>query len=168
MTSRLLVDKLEGKTASGTIQMPAGMTLQTLEGFSYTRVTSTTSTFVDTGVSISITPKFSTSKVLIICKHTFEANGSVSAYAGLRLLRGSTNIAHIDNMICYNYNTGEAHVTGGTGVGIVLDSPNTTSATTYKTQFNNPNGTGTTYCNADNSSSYERSRGSIIVMEVAQ
>ena len=29
MTSRLLVDKIEGKTTSGTIQMPSGMVIQT-------------------------------------------------------------------------------------------------------------------------------------------
>ena len=168
MTSRLLVDKLEGKTTSGTIQMPAGMTLQTLEGFTYTRVTSTSETFVDTGCSVAITPKFSTSKVLIICKNTFETNSHESARAGMRLLRDSTNIAELDNMIAYNYVSGEASVTGGTGVGIVLDSPSTTSSITYKTQFNNPNASGTTYCNADDSGSYERSRGSIIVMEIVQ
>ena len=147
----------------------AGLTLQTLEGFTYTRVSSTSETFVDTGASIAITPKFSSSKVLIICKHTFETHSNVNARAGLRLLRGSTNIAELDNMIAYNYNTGEAHVTGGTGVGLVLDSPSTTSAITYKTQFNrNVDLGGTVYCNADDSSSYERSRGSIIVMEIAQ
>ena len=165
--STLKVDTIQGKTTAGTVAMPAGMTLQTLEGFTYTRATSTSTTFVDTGCSVAITPKFSTSKILIICKNTFEVNSNVNARAGLRLLRGSTNIAEIDNMICYNYNTGEAHVTGGTGVGIVLDSPSTTSATTYKTQFNNNSGNGTVYCNADDSSSYERSRGSIIVMEIA-
>ena len=158
--------KLTG--AAGSIVSAPGMTLQTLEGFSYVRVTSTSATFIDTGVSVAITPKFSTSKVLNICKNHFETNSSATAYAGLRLLRDTTNIAEIDNLIAYNYNTEEAHVTGGPGVGIVLDSPSTTSAITYKTQFNNPNASGTTYCNADNSSSYERSRGSIIVMEIAQ
>ena len=168
MTSRLLVDKIEGKTTASTVQMPTGMSLQTLEGFSYTRVTSTSETFVDTGCSVAITPKFSTSKILIICKNTFETHSHVSARAGLRLLRGSTNIAELDNMIAYNYNTSEAHVTGGTGVGLVIDSPNTTSAITYKTQFNrNVDLGGTVYCNADDSSNYERSRGSIIVMEIA-
>ena len=155
-------------TDGGGVTAP-GMTLQTLESFSYTRVTSTSETFVDTGVSVAITPKFSTSKILILCKHMFEVNGNTGARAGLRLLRDTTNIAELDNMIGYNYNTGEAHVTGGTGVGMVLDSPSTTSAITYKTQFNrNFDGGGTVYCNADDSGSYERSRGSIIVMEIAQ
>tara|TARA_B100000575_G_scaffold252049_1_gene219816 strand:- start:741 stop:1247 length:507 start_codon:yes stop_codon:yes gene_type:complete len=167
MGSTLTVDNIVGATTAANVKLPAGSTLQTLEGFSYTRVTSTTATFVDTGVSVAITPKYASSKVLIICKNTFETNSHESARAGMRLLRGSTNIAELDNMIAYNYRSGEASVNGGTGVGIVLDSPNTTSAITYKTQFNNPNATGTTYCNADDSSSYERSRGSIIVMEIS-
>tara|TARA_A100000172_G_scaffold79498_1_gene66718 strand:- start:549 stop:1079 length:531 start_codon:yes stop_codon:yes gene_type:complete len=176
MASELHVDAIKhsGGTSALTIDSSgnvhgAGLSLQTLEGFSYTRVTSTSETFVDTGVSIAITPKFSSSKVLIICKHTFETNGNEGARAGLRLLRGSTNIAEIDNMIAYNYVSGEASVTGGTGVGLFIDSPSTTSATTYKTQFcRNFDGGGTVYCNADDSGSYERSRGSIIVMEIAQ
>ena len=169
MASILKTDKIEGVTASGTVQMPAGMTLQTLEGFSYTRVTSTSETFVDTGVSVAITPKFSTSKILILCKHLFEVNSNENARAGLRLLRDTTNIAEIDNMIAYNYVSGEASVTGGTGVGMVLDSPSTTSAITYKTQFcRSVDLGGTVYCNADDSGNYERSRGSIIVMEIAQ
>ena len=166
--STLRVDKIEGMDTASKVIMPAGITLQTLEGFTYTRATSTSATFVDSGVSVAITPKFSTSKVLIICKHTFETNSSTSVRAGLRLLRDTTNIAELDNMIGYNYNTGENHVTGGTGVGLVLDSPNTTSTITYKSQFNNNSASGTVYCNADDSSSYERSRGSIIVMEIAQ
>ena len=167
MGSTLTVDNIVGATTAANVKLPAGSTLQTLEGFSYTRVTATTSTFVDSGVSVAITPKFTSSKVLVICKHTFETHGHESARAGLRLMRSGTMIAEIDRMIAYNYVSGEASVTGGTGVGLFIDSPSTTSSITYNTQFNNPNSSGTTYCNADDSGSYEKSRGSIIVMEIS-
>ena len=36
MTSRLLVDKIEGKTTSGTIQMPSGHVVQTVTNISKT------------------------------------------------------------------------------------------------------------------------------------
>jgi len=68
MTSRLLVDKLEGKTTSGTIQMPTGYTLQTIinspdTGASTHNVTSFTE--VSSGMRTSITPKFSNSLIFI-------------------------------------------------------------------------------------------------------
>ena len=46
--STLSVDTIQGQTTAANVKFPAGVTLQTLEGFSYTRVTSTTATFVDT------------------------------------------------------------------------------------------------------------------------
>ena len=55
MTSRLLVDKIEGKTTSGTIQMPAGHVIQTVQALK-TDVFSTSSTsFTDiTGLSVNL------------------------------------------------------------------------------------------------------------------
>jgi len=66
MTSRLLVDKIEGKTTSGTIQMPSGHIIQS-QFHQFNDQTSTSSTsFVDiTGSSFTFTPKFSTSKLHI-------------------------------------------------------------------------------------------------------
>ena len=71
MTSRLLVDKIEGKTTSGTIQMPSGHVVQTkLHSFNdETEIASTS--FTDcTGSSFTFTPKFASSKLII----RFDAN----------------------------------------------------------------------------------------------
>ena len=65
MTSRLLVDKIEGKTTSGTIQMPAGHIIQTISG-TFTGTTSKSGTSysdIDSSLNLSITPKFATSKL---------------------------------------------------------------------------------------------------------
>jgi len=43
MTSRLLVDKIEGKSTSGTVQMPSGHVVQT-QFHTFTTLTNTTST----------------------------------------------------------------------------------------------------------------------------
>ena len=67
MTSRLLVDKIEGKTTSGTVQMPEGSLVQ------YKRVSTQANTgnYTSTSYShlspfdLSITPKFATSKLVI-------------------------------------------------------------------------------------------------------
>ena len=67
MTSTLKTDKIEGVTASGTVQMPAGMVIQTVQTISRTLVSTSSSTYAEasTAFRCSITPKFSTSKLLI-------------------------------------------------------------------------------------------------------
>ena len=71
MTSRLLVDKLEGKTTSGTIQMPSGHVVQVITATSGdgSAITATTTTWVSGGAEseVSITPKFNNSKILVMC-----------------------------------------------------------------------------------------------------
>ena len=68
MTSRLLVDKIEGKTTSGTIQMPSGHIVQTttmvaVNDVQVTGSNSSSNTAVGSGVLCSITPKLANSKI---------------------------------------------------------------------------------------------------------
>jgi hypothetical protein len=135
----------------------SGSVLQTVEG-SYATTTSTTSlTFVDTNLSATITPKSSSSKILVIANQAgcgkYGGNGSIV----LELLRGATQLSvhygGYDNTTGYNF------------VGSIcinyLDSPATTSATTYKTRFRSEVSGQTTNVNDANS------RSSIILMEIA-
>lgn len=95
--------------------------------------------YVDvSGLSVTITPTLSTSKILIIT--TFAILGSGTAYQSgqVQLLRGSTSISA---ELVGSYYPGGA----STNFAIYLpyaknyvDSPATTSATTYKMQINNP------------------------------
>ena len=85
MTSRLLVDKIEGKTTSSTVQMPSGSVIQiqnaTLAGAS----NSTTSTsFTDTGLTLNITPKFATSKILVLVHHAISIQSNANTRADFR------------------------------------------------------------------------------------
>jgi len=103
-----------------------------------TQQTSTSATYADvTGGSISITPSATSNKILIVSADSLLAS-SAAADAGIRFVRDATNIF-----------TGVAGVmagnTGGSFTSIYLDAPATTSATTYKVQFNRNGGTGTVY-----------------------
>ena len=138
MTSRLLVDKIEGKTTSGTIQMPAGHVIQTVSTSFSTEVTESGSSFVDTGLSLAITPKFSTSKVLVFVHQMAKA---LDGAGRMNLLRGSTSLEEQ-----YFGESEGVHWFGPINV-ILLDSPATTSATTYKTQMRT-NGAGTVGVNS--------------------
>jgi hypothetical protein len=105
-----------------------------------TSVTSTSTSWSDTGLQATITPTASTSQILIIVTITgIEKSGNT--YYASKLLRNSTDIL--------NYAEGRAGITSSTadnGIGssshTYLDSPATTSATTYKMQFQNRAGTG--------------------------
>ena len=85
-----------------------------------------------------------------------------NAYMGLRLLRGSTDIALIDHLVGLNGGTASNYI--GTSGIMYLDSPSTTSATTYKMQFNSEANNATVYINRPNGANVATS--TITVMEV--
>jgi hypothetical protein len=130
----MIIDGTNGLTFNNaTTQASAGSILQVVYGSTSTFVSSSSSTYADTGLSVSITPKFSTSKILVLVDHNgTNKDGSGSVYMGVRIVRGSTTIL--------TYGTGEGLssttlVRFGSTSASYLDSPATTSATTYKTQF---------------------------------
>lgn len=107
---------------------------------SYSTSTATTSTtYADTGLTATITPSAATSKVLILTAQTLSMDRSAGGlYSKLKLLRGGTDILTVGNT---SFGM-EVYATGVTALDLrstqpvnYLDSPNTTSATTYKTQF---------------------------------
>ena len=111
----------------------AGNVLQVVTGNTTTAVSTTSSSWTDTTLSASITPSSSSNKVLIIISQGFLSLSN--AYGGLKILRGSTDL------FTYGYAT-NGPSSGGTitmGSFQYLDSPSTTSAVTYKTQFNASN-----------------------------
>ena len=66
MASILKTDKIEGVTASGTVQMPAGMVVQTVYHSFSDETSITSASFADcTGSSFTFTPKFASSKLII-------------------------------------------------------------------------------------------------------
>ena len=99
--------------------------------------TTSTSSYVDvTGWAATITPTAATSKVLVF--YTAVTSGNGQYWAGFQILRGVTAVG---NGTASGSATAANKVTfgngnDGTGVtGMYLDSPNTTSATTYQMQI---------------------------------
>lgn len=125
--STLYVDTINEKTSGNGIEIP-GHVLQVVQS-TITSTPSTTSTsFTDTGLSVTITPKSSSSKVLITADY---GTGTANSSAGMviQLVRGSTSLFY----------RGVAYSSSGAVYAVDsfshLDSPATTSATTYKVQF---------------------------------
>ena len=113
-----------------------GKVLQVVQGTTTTLTSTTSLTYADTNLSASITPSLASSKIAIFVTGAVE-NNSAGAVGGVRLMRGATSIYEWSNRI---QNEG-GYLSVGMAINYV-DSPATTSATTYKIQINE-NGTGT-------------------------
>ncbi len=120
--------------SASAVQASSGRVLQVVQGSTTTVTTTSSTSFVDTSLSASITPSNSTSKILITLNGTVY--GTSTGYNNtpeIALLRSST-------ILCYQtfINDGSSSSQGPTnGVGACityLDSPATTSSTTYKIQ----------------------------------
>jgi len=124
-----------------------GKVLQVVQATLTGSVSTASTSFTDTGLTVSITPSAATSKVLIITTHCAGAFKTSGTDAGVyfTLLRGATDL-NIPGGSFASY----LLATGSTGSRELfsmvtfsyLDSPATTSSTTYKTQYKVSNGTG--------------------------
>ena len=137
MASQLRVDKIlpvDGAPTGG-----GGGIIQVVSTTKTDTFDTTSTSFVDiTGLSVSITPKFSTSKILVTY-HTNAAMEDDGYRGGLRLMRDSTAIFVGDSAGSRPQLSN--HLVEATGTqqqfsysGQTLDSPATTSAVTYKLQ----------------------------------
>jgi hypothetical protein len=111
-----------------------GKVLQVVNATYSTQTSTTSTTFADTGLTATITPTSATSKILVFvnqvgCHRNSGTNGALQ----LRLLRGATSIVTFEKYL--GYNSGTVEINAGSASTTYLDSPATTSATTYKTQL---------------------------------
>ena len=115
-----------------------GKVLQVVSASYSTATSNSTSTYADTGLTATITPSAATSKVLVIVSQNgcTKSAGNASNRIALRLLRGATSILTAGDY--FGYSGSAVEVVGESISFSYLDSPATTSATTYKTQFQNP------------------------------
>jgi len=161
--------------SSGTLgkaRLPTGSVLQVVSTTkTNTFSTATTGSYVDiTGLSVSITPTSSTSKILII----FHVSVGPSDILSVQLARNSTAICIGDAGNGFQATLGGVPSPSNGDksfpmTGNFLDSPATTSSTTYKVQMRNYSGTSfvNQTVNDTNASYTARSTSTITVMEVA-
>ena len=101
------------------------------------QISSSSTSFVDTGLTVNITPTLNTSKVLVtISCQVHKSSANVANAMRLKIVRASTDILLITPT------NGSAYSGGNLELWHVvtyefLDSPATTSATTYKVQYAN-------------------------------
>jgi hypothetical protein len=112
-----------------------GKVLQVVQGTLATAASTTSASFVDTGLTATITPSSASSKILVIVNHIAWMNANASrADAYFRVLRDATSISGSRNMPYLDTPDNVIDLAVGFNYSI-LDNPATTSATTYKTQY---------------------------------
>jgi len=112
-----------------------GKVLQVVQATLTGQVSSTSTTLADTGLTVNITPSSASSKVLVLAviSSIRKAPGSANAGVVLKLNRGASAIFNAGDTNAYN--NASQHNNVGSIVFNYLDSPATTSSTTYKVQF---------------------------------
>jgi len=137
--------------SGNTITLPSGTggkVLQVVEDVYSDSYIQTTSTSYQTGLSVSITPSSTSSKILCFAHYLCHSQNQLD-----RITRGGTQIA----VNQYSLSSGG----WSTQSLYAFDSPSTTSATTYALEFRSKDG-DTTYWGGD---TYYQNR--LIVMEIA-
>lgn len=138
---------------------------QVVQTVTTTLTTSNSTTFADaTNFTVSITPTANTSKILVFCDVAAEAyfpSGGGTGAMGLRIVRGSTAVYTKDVALSHDHSgsSGAQNVISQQQL-IYLDSPSTTSSTTYKIQLKAGAASHTGRVNPNNQDS------SITVMEI--
>lgn len=115
--------------------LPSFSVLNVLQTVNSTSTAYSATSFQDHGLAVTITPKSASSKILVLTQVNglYQNQGTYAVYATFRLMRDST-------VLVSPYGNGPMNVgTNGSELGtslvhFYLDTPNTTSAVTYKSQ----------------------------------
>lgn len=134
----------------------AGGVLQVVNATYGVGTNNNTTTYADTGLTATITPTSATSKILIFVNQSGLNNDTTNSGTSVQLLRSSTSL--IVFAAFYGYGLSQYVSSASSSY---LDSPATTSATTYKTQFKRGTGSGFSYVQDNGSIS------TITLMEIA-
>jgi|SaaInlStandDraft_3_1057020.scaffolds.fasta_scaffold69974_1 hypothetical protein len=143
-TSTLDATKLSGALpaidGSSLTNLPGGgKVLQVVQTISTTRVQISSDSYADVAPSLAITPSSTSSKILIMasyCIGGYSSSSDQEIQGDIQLLKGSTSL--IEYIGAYSItaavgNSSELRSAGQYSF-VYLDSPSTTSATTYKFQ----------------------------------
>jgi hypothetical protein len=159
-----------GDVTSGTLssaRLPSGTVLQVVESFRTSSVTvSGQYSYGDTGLSVTITPRSSSSRFRLTGNLIASCSGA--GWVFMRFVRNSTVIGNGSigssvnhNAVTYIEDFGRIEPING----VIIDSPNTTSAITYKIQF--ATFTGTAILNRRSADTLFCGYSNLIVEEIA-
>ena len=139
-----LIASVAASTLTGTQTLPkgtlpTGSVLQVVQTvYSTAQSTSGSTALFDSGLTATITPTSSTSKILILVSQNVEfyINSSLGQYVNMNICRGSSSVINFSSCAYTQFTPGSNGYQDSyqTVSFQYLDSPATTSSTTYKTQ----------------------------------
>ena len=143
-------------TAVTSAGLPAGTVLQVKQFTTTTQTNTSSTTFVDTLLTINITPISISSKILVRVFCPLRKDQVTAMGGSIQLLRNTTAIGN-QNYLGYN----NAAQYGQESINLeVLDSPQTTSSLTYKVQVKSQIANNTNF-------GHDNGLQGITVMEIA-
>jgi hypothetical protein len=139
--------------SSLTASMPAGSVIQTVSttvtSGSYYASSTSVQSLATTGHAVTITPLYSNSKIYVTVSAILCCSGADTYNAGYcTIYRGATNLAANNTSSGFSCFGGNGLTPGSPAFAIAmqyLDSPATTSATTYTVYMTGVNANGTVY-----------------------
>ena len=144
--------------------MPAGSVLQVVQGTYSTNTTITSTSYVDTNLTASITPSSASNKILVISTTPYmiySENGD--AVASVKLVRNSTTVTECVLLPAHFNISGNMNMHRSMLAINYLDSPSSTSSVTYKIQGKVNDGTSNEQFRLFQDSNKE---GAMILMEI--
>lgn len=167
MASELYVETLKGLTSGANankVIIPSGQTLyapghviqvvQTIYDSASSITTTSNLTYIDSGISVTITPSSTSSKILVRAFVQMYINSNV--HGKIAIFKNDTNELVQSSVLL------PESASAGQGMIEILDSPSATSATKYSIYFCRNGGSGTVYLNGEGDSNC-----GITAMEIA-
>jgi hypothetical protein len=160
-----------GATVTG---LSAGKVLQVVSAVKTDTASTLSTTFVTTGLEVSITPSATSSKIFIIANPVL--GGGQNSLVGPQLWRDASVLIQGDtagsrSRLSSGWLYAYAHYEGHNHPVVYLDSPSSTSSLTYKLMYSTSNGSYAAYLNRSELDSdaiqYGRGASTITVMEIA-
>jgi hypothetical protein len=145
----IVADSAEATGLKWAAPAGGGKVLQVVSATTATSAAITSTSYTDTNITATITPTSATSKVLVlITANTYnDSGGSRTAIgAGAQIVRGATSI-YSQNLSTYLQTASATLQLIVSNNYIYLDSPATTSSTTYKLQAKQSSASDTVYYN---------------------
>ena len=158
LSSTNVVQYYDG-AAWASVGQAGGKVLQVVQATTLTQVSGTSTSYITSGNTATITPSLASSKVLVMSSVSFNAN--VTDGLNITIFRGTvagTNLGPAIGMgLLYTTATNGLYANASL---TILDSPNTTSAQTYTIGMKNQSGGGTIIAN------YGGAQGVVILLEI--
>jgi hypothetical protein len=155
----MAIIKPNNNTLSSITALPTGVggkVLQVVTANTNSAVANESTSYVDTGLTASITPSSTSNKILILINQSI-GKSNANVFQDLNLLRNGSQIVQWGNDVLYTATVQHLYTFASLNY---LDTPSSTSSLVFKTQFKSNT---TTQVNAQPAGSYS----SITLMEIA-